>query len=228
VIDALRAELARCGIADVSALVALDLRERVAGEVGAALTACGARRDLRIDATGGTPRRYRILTRDTLLERCPSVAALYRSPALRDLIERVAGETVFDVPYRPEEFIATRLEFAGDTHGWHWDDYAFALVWVLEAPPADAGAQVEFVSGVPWCKTAPNVEGFLRSRDIVRRAVAAGSVYLLRADTTLHRVAPLLRDERRDALCFTYARAADLERDPSHETLEQIYATSAS
>jgi hypothetical protein len=47
---------------------------------------------------------------------------------------------------------------------------------------------------------------------------------LLRTDTTLHRVTPLLRAGRRDALCFSYAAAHELSREVSHETLEAILA----
>ena len=115
---------------------------------------------------------------------------------------------------------------AGDTHGWHWDDYAFALVWVLEAPPAGAGGGLERIAGVPWHKGAVDVDAVLAASEPERHAVSSGSVYLLRADTAMHRVAPLLCDGRRDALCFTYASASDLERSVSHETLEQIFATS--
>jgi hypothetical protein len=140
------------------------------------------------------------------------------------LLSDVAGEAVVPVPYEPEELIATRLESAGDTHGWHWDDYGFALVWVLRAPPPSDGAALEFVTGVPWCKTDPRLEAILAERVPVRAHVAGGTVYLLRTDTTLHRVTPLRRDVRRDALCFSYAAARDVARDVSHETLEAILA----
>ena len=66
----------------------------------------------------------------------------------------------------------------------------------------------------PWTRFWRRGTGAPRSR--------AAAVYFLRADTTMHRVAPLACDGRRDALCFRYARASDLERAVSHETLEQI------
>ena len=209
---------------DVTALIPHDVRERVAAEATAALDAFSVRREIRVGVTGGSPRRYRVVDRDTLARACPSAAAFYPSDRLLGTIRAVAGEAVAPVPYAPEELIATRLERAGDTHGWHWDDYAFALVWVLHAPPRGCGADLEYVPDVPWCKDAPNVDAILTRRRPQRVRIAAGTVYLLRTDTTLHRVTPLLGDAHRDALCFSYAAVRDLSRVVTHETLEAILA----
>jgi hypothetical protein len=222
----LRATFARDGYADVTSAVDAALRERVAAEASAVLDAHGVRRDIRIPATGLSPRRYRVASRDAIAAHCPAAAAAYRSAELAAFVGDVAGEPIVPVPYVPEEFIATRLEFAGDTHGWHWDDYAFALIWIAQAPLSDAGAELERVAGVPWDKAHPRIESVLAERTPKRAHVPAGSVYLLRADTTLHRVAPLLCDARRDALCFSYAPAHDAERAVTHETLDAILGES--
>jgi hypothetical protein len=224
VIAGYRTRFARMGFVDLTAAISADMRARIGGEVTAALDTHAQRRDVRIAVTGESPRRYRIAGRDTLAATCPAAASFYRSVQLLTLLSEVAGEAVVPVPYAPEELIATRLEAAGDTHGWHWDDYGFALVWVLRAPPPGAGGALEFVTGVPWCKAAPRVEAILAERQPVRAHIAAGTIYLLRTDTTLHRVTPLLRDARRDALCFSYAAAHELAREVSHETLEAILA----
>jgi hypothetical protein len=221
-IATLQAAFARDAFVDVSAAVPADWRTQAQAEVTAALDAHGVRRDVRIAATDESPRRYRVAGRDVLATACPGAAAFYRSAYLVSLIGTIAREPVVPVPYVPEELIATRLEAAGDTHGWHWDDYAFALVWVLRAPPPAAGAELEYVAGVPWCKAAPGVDAILAERETVRAPLAAGTVYLLRADTTLHRVTPLRRDALRDALCFSYAAQRDLGRTVSHETLDAI------
>ena len=220
----LRTAFARDGFADVTAAISPAERARVGTEAAAALDAHAVRRDVRIAATGDSPRRYRIVGRDTLTAVAPAAAAFYRSPDLLALLSSIAGEAVVPVPHVPEELIATRLEAAGDPHGWHWDDYGFALVWVLAAPAPADGAALEYVTGVPWCKSAPRVEEILAEREPARAHIAAGTVYLLRADTTLHRVAPLRRAARRDALCFSYAAVRDLSRTVTHETLDAILA----
>ena len=226
-IVALRDAFARAAFADITAAIPADWRTRVDAEVTAALDAYGVRRDVRVAATGASPRRYRVASRDLLAEHAPATASFYRSAYLVSLIEAIAGEPIVPVPYVPEELIATRLECAGDTHGWHWDDYGFALVWVLRAPAPTDGAALEYVAGVPWCKAAPGLDVILAERTPVREHVASGSVYLLRADTTLHRVAPLERSTLRDAVCFSYAAARELSRAVSHETLDAILGAPA-
>lgn len=217
-----RARFAREGFVELTAAIPGDVRARITAEVTSALDAHAVRRDVRIAVTGESPRRYRVVGRDTLAATCPATASFYRSASLLALLSEIAGVAIVPAPYEPEELIATRLEAAGDTHGWHWDDYGFALVWVLRAPPACDGAVLEFVTGVPWCKAAPRVDAILGEREPLRAYVATGTVYLLRADTTLHRVAPLRRDARRDALCFSYAAADERSREVSHETLDAI------
>lgn len=212
---------------DLTGAISADLYRRVSGELRDALDECAVRRDLEIPETGSTPRRYSVATRETIATRCPAAAALYRSAELLSLVSAAAGEPVAPVPYQPEEFIATRLERAGDTHGWHWDDYRYALVWILEAPPVEAGGGLELIPGVPWNKRAPGVATILQSRAVECRAVRTGMLYLLDAATTMHRVAPLERDATRIALCFSYAGTSDLARPVSHETVERIYGRPA-
>ena len=66
------------------------------------------------------------------------------------------------MPFEPEEFVATRMQFAGDTHGRHWDDYAFALVMVLHAPKW--GGAVETIADTVWNKRDPQVDAYVRDR----------------------------------------------------------------
>jgi hypothetical protein len=209
---------------DLSEAIPSDLRARVADEIGAVLRTSAVRRDLAIAQTGYTPRRYRIATRTAIAASCPLTAELYRARELLALISQIAGERLVPVPYEPEEFVATRLERAGDTHGWHWDDYAYALVWVLEAPGPDCGGELELVPDAAWCKDDPRVGEILATQSVERKHLPAGSVYLLRSDTTMHRVAPLRCDTSRSVLCFSYATSLDLKRRVSHETVDAIYA----
>jgi hypothetical protein len=212
---------------DLTEAIPADVRARVAEEITAVLAAAAVRRELAVAQTGMTPRRYSVATRASIAVSCPYTARLYRSPELLASLSQIAGERLVPVPYEPEEFIATRLERAGDTHGWHWDDYAYALVWVLEAPGPDCGGELESIPATDWCKADPRVEEILATRSVERRHLPAGTVYLLRTDTTMHRVAPLRCDAPRSVVCFSYATALDVNRTISHETVEQIYAVGA-
>jgi hypothetical protein len=198
------------------------LVQALADEVGSALDRYGMRRDLRVTVTGGSARRYRIAGREALEAAGSLVARTYTDPEVMRIVEAAAGEPVFPVPYAPEQFLATRLERAGDVHGWHWDDYAYALVFVLRNPPAELGGTLEIVPDVAWVKEDPQVGELVASRARRRFHPRSGSAYLLRAHTNLHRVAPLRAAAQRDVLCFSYASRADLARTVTHETIDAI------
>ena len=223
--SALSAAFAATGYVELTDAFPPALRCRVAEHAARALETGGRRRDLSIGATGGSPRRYRLAGRSAIEEAGDFIPALYRSSELASLITEIAGTAAHCVPYAPEEYIATRFEEPGDTHGWHWDDYAFALIWVTAAPAPHDGGSLEFIPGIPWDKASPRVEEHATTRTVFTRHPATDTVYLLRADTMMHRVTPLRRATRREILCLSYATHADLERAISHETLEQLYAS---
>jgi hypothetical protein len=213
---------AATGYVELTEAFPASLRRTVALHVAAALKAGGRRRDLRVSVTGDSPRRYRLAGRGAIEAAGSTIPELYRSPELPELLSKIVGAPVFRVPYVPEEYLATRLELPGDTHGWHWDDYALALVWVTAAPEESAGGALELIPEVPWNKEDPRIDHHLRTRKIHRRCPPEGAVYLLRADTTLHRVTPLRRAARREMCCLSFALEADLARAITHETLEQL------
>lgn len=218
----LRAHFARRGYAELSRALDPALFGRLRELTEAAFAGFGRRRDFIMPATGNSPRSYTLVPREGLVAQGACIPALYRDATLLALIEDVAGVPVRPVPYVPEEFIAARYERAGDTHGWHWDDYAFALVLVLEAPDESGGGSLEFLRGVPWDKARPDVERHVREGRVERFHPRANTAYLLRTDTTLHRVTPLTRPAHREILCLSYAAPEDFARDITHETLEAL------
>ena len=221
-IAALRRTFAERDVVALDGVFPRALVDELSAAARRALDARGVRRDLRVAATGGNQRRYRIAGRDALAEASPAVGRIYRSPDVIGVVARIAGEPVVPVPYEPEEFIATRLEQSGDVHDWHWDDYSYALVWVLRVPPHEAGGVVELVRNVAWDKADPRVGEHLRTHVVERFHPRAGSAYLLRAHATMHRVAPLCDAGVREVLCFSYAGADDLRRTITHETVEVL------
>jgi hypothetical protein len=56
--------------------------------------------------------------------------------------------------------------------------------------------------------------------------LAPGDLYLMRTDTTMHRVYPL-RAGRRTILNMGFASTADLQREVSHETMDNLWAATA-
>ncbi len=164
------------------------------------------------------------ITRAQIAKYGTVIPSAYRSSAVTDAVSRIAGEPVFACPYEPEQFVITRLERREDTHGWHWDDYSFALVWVAECPPSADGGFVEYVPDTVWDKRRPGVQQILRDRTVHRLDVGARDVYLMRADTTLHRVHPIQRG-RRTIVNMAFATARELCREVSHETMDALWST---
>ena len=150
------------------------------------------------------------------------VEALYRSPAFRQALTRVAGEPVLECPYLPEQYIITHLEQVGDTHGWHWDDYRFGVIFVVNCPPVESGGFVQCVSGTSWDKSDPQVFRKIIENPIRSYELRPGDLYVLRTDTTLHQVHPIM-DGSRTIVNFAYAAESDLEREISHETMKELF-----
>jgi hypothetical protein len=122
------------GFAKVGFTLADSVRENVSAEVLELVEQAGVRRDLRFAETGNTPRRMRNVRQAEIDTLGTAIPQAYTSDTLRRALSLVAGEPLLPCPYRPERYVITRLERSGDTHGWHWDDYAFALVWVHRVP----------------------------------------------------------------------------------------------
>ncbi len=220
---ALAATFLATGYVELTAAFAPEWRHAVAAHTQAALDHHGRRVDVQIKATDDSPRRYRLAGRAAIEATGNTIPALYRNPTLLALLSSVTTQSIHPVPYLPEEYIATRFEEPGDTHGWHWDDYAFALIWVNSAPPPEHGGSLECIPNIPWNKAQPQIHQHLTEHAAQKRHPASDTVYLLRADTTLHRVSPLTQASTREILCLSYTTTPDLERPITHETLEQLY-----
>ncbi|WP_327145264.1 HalD/BesD family halogenase [Nocardia sp. NBC_01327] len=222
-IDSARRELEDRGFSVVSQLVPSLVRRAVAYEAIRLVEHAGVRRDLVLAETGFTPRQMRNVTRAQIAESGSRIPRIYQSEVLLEGLSQLIGEPVHRCPYEPEQFVVTRLEHAGDTHGWHWDDYSFALVWIAECPPAADGGFVECVPGTAWDKQDPGIEKILRERDVHRLEIGAGEVYLMRTKTTMHRVHPLQRG-RRTIVNMAFAAAGELSMPVSHETMDALWS----
>lgn len=221
--DALREQFRAESWVRVGRLLPQSWEHRAREEARALLERCGVRRDVRIAQTGNSPRRLCNVRQSEIAAGAQVLPALYYAEATRRLVSCIAGNDVQLCPFEPERFVLQALSRVGDTHGWHWDDYAYALVHVIEVPPDDAGGAVEYLPGVPWEKSRPRIAEHLAAGSVRVRRPASGEAYLLRSDTTLHRVAPLERDATRVAYAMAYAHADDLARPITHETTEELY-----
>lgn len=212
--------------AEISGFMPRDLHQAALDELESLFSTQSKRRDLTIRQSENTPRKLTILDRDTLNDGSRIIPSIFRARKLYELLELIVGESVHSVPYIPEEFIASRLHKAGDEHGWHWDDYTWALVWIFKMPGEDNGGSVEFVKRVQWNHANPQIEGIVERGPVLKRHPRVGSAYLLKADTALHRVSPLRESGERLIVCYSFASSGDLAHEVSHDSMEALYPDS--
>ncbi|MFD5751738.1 ArpA protein [Streptomyces sp. NPDC127033] len=210
------------GFAKVPFLAPEDTKNAIAGEIETLIAAHGVRREMSFKETGGTPRLMRNVRHQEISEHGSVIPAVYRSTDFREALSRIAGEPVFECPYEPEQYVITELRQSGDTHGWHWDDYSFAVVWVVACPPVEHGGFVQCVPRTHWNKDDPQLHRQFIEQPIHSFALRPGDLYVLRTDTTLHRVYPLTQG-RRLIINMGYASRADLCRTISHETMDNLW-----
>ncbi|GAB3157530.1 hypothetical protein GCM10027290_58730 [Micromonospora sonneratiae] len=217
-VEAARRQYSYLGHAKVSFLAPPSVKEAVAAEVQAVIDAAGVRRDLEIAQTDNSPRRMRNVGQADIFEFSKIIPQVYAAEPLLQAISAVAGESVHPCPWEPEQYIITCLEKDGDTHGWHWDDYTFALVWVVEAPPVSDGGFVQCVPGTSWNKDHPDVNRQLVNRPIYSLELFPGDIYLMKTNTTMHRVYPV-KSGRRKIINMSYASTSDLSLTVDHRTM---------
>ncbi|MFJ2770471.1 ArpA protein [Streptomyces sp. NPDC087300] len=182
----------------------------------------GVRRTISFEETDHSPRLMRNVRHREISEHGSVIPRVYDAAALLDALGKVAGEPVLPCPYEPERYVITELEQSGDTHGWHWDDYSFALVWVVACPPAEHGGFVQCVPRTYWNKKDPQLHRQFLAQPIHSFELLPGDLYLMRTDTTLHRVYPLTGG-RRLIINMGYASQGDLHKQISHETMDGLW-----
>jgi hypothetical protein len=153
----------------------------------------------------------------------PLIDAFYFSRGLREFLAEIVGEELFTCPYAGEHYVISRLGRSGDTHGWHWDDYTYGLILVLEAPHYREGGFVQAVPNTSWDKENPDVYGALISSQVRSYALEPGDAYIVKTNTTMHRVHPIRGEGRRTIVNMTLASADDLTRPMSHETNDALF-----
>ncbi|WP_327358331.1 HalD/BesD family halogenase [Streptomyces sp. NBC_01304] len=199
--QALSDRFARDGYLPLPSLVPAGLLAALATEVGR-LEKLAVRRDFAMASMDHSPRHMTTLGGHVIAQESELIPRLYRDGPLIGWLGRVARLAAVEVADPLERHVINILHERGDTHGAHTDDYPLALVLFTEAPadPADGGL-LEYV---------PHAGGLgaLDTSDARHAAHRPGDAYLLRADTTAHRVTPLRRPGlRRAVLNFAYTTA---------------------
>ncbi|WP_433931763.1 hypothetical protein AB3662_45570 [Sorangium cellulosum] len=211
-------------IVKISELFPSSLFEVLEKEAARLVDNHGVRREFSMEATDGTPRRMTNVAQSLIELHSPVIENLYRDPLLRKAICAIVGRPILDCPYAPERYIITKLHRLGDTHGWHWDDYSIAVVWILRAPPMEAGGILQCVPRTEWNKHHPRIVSQFVKLPIWSFHFTSGDVYIMSSRTVLHRVYPILREGvDRLILNCAYALESDLHGESTHETVEKLW-----
>ncbi|MFJ4867409.1 hypothetical protein [Streptomyces sp. NPDC088757] len=192
-------------------------------EASGIMDAHGVDRKFTFEITDNTPRQMTTVGQPVIKEHGPLIDALYFSPAVKDLLSAAVAEEVHTCPYAGEHYVLSRLGKTGDTHGWHWDDYTYGFILILETPPYQEGGFVQAVPHTAWDKENPDVHGALLKSKVHSYAFEPGDAYLVKTDTTMHRVYPIRGDSRRTIVNMTWANDRDLDRLITHETNDLLF-----
>ena len=213
----------REGYVKLRGLVPADLFDDVSAEVRRLLGAYEKRIDIHLKETGDSPRYMSTISQQVIAAEGELIPAIYESQELLAFLSRLAAQPVMTCPWEEEKYIAIRQHKKGDTHGWHWGDFSFTLIWIIEAPDARFGGQLQCVPHTDWNKRDPRVDEYLINNPIRTYSHDTGDIYLLRSDTTLHRTIPLNADRTRIILNTCWASIADQSKLPTHETMHAMF-----
>ncbi|MTE11389.1 HalD/BesD family halogenase [Nocardia aurantiaca] len=205
-----RNRLAETGIARLGFLLPHQVKRILAAE---ALTLLDHHRqwgDL-LPENEGVGRRQVDLTEQEVSAHAECIPQLYHCESLRHSLSVVAAEPVLSCP-DAEKYRVSRLHHDDSLSQWHWDHYAFALVLVVECPPLEDGGFVQTVAHTRRDWDHADVYRTLTRNPIHSWELQPGDLYLMRTDTTLHRVHPFAHG-RRTIVAMTFASGADSERE---------------
>ena len=210
------------GYVKIRNLVPPDIKELVTGEVHQLLQ--HARRiDIQLKETGNTPRKMSTVGQRHIEENGEIISKVYHSQAMMSFLSRLAYEPVVPCPWEDEKYVIIRQERKGDTHGWHWGDFSFTVIWIIEAPDLSYGGMLQCIPHTNWDKSNPRVHEYLINNPIHTYPHATGDIYFLRSDTTLHRTVPLVEDRTRIILNTCWGSETDSKKKKSHETMEAMF-----
>ena len=199
----------RKGMVVLRDIVPAELFQAVKAEALGLLDKFKERIDLRLKTTDNTPRKMTIVSHTHMLEHADVIRRLYESPHLKNVLQKIAQAEMIEHISADEGLFLARQEYAGDTHGWHWGDYSYALIWILETPPIEVGGMLQCVPHTYWNKESPKINQYLCENPIDTYGFTTGDIYFLKTDTTLHRTIPLEEDATRIILNLTWGGAVD-------------------
>ncbi len=197
----------RCGYVPLPGLLPEATVDVLRDEIASVLPFSN-RKDFVMECMDNTPRHMTTVSGVAIAERSPAIVDLYNDTRLIAGISSVVGRSLETAGDPVERHVLNMLHEAGDTHGFHTDDYPVALVLFIESPDCPDGCgRLEFCP-------AEN------AHDAQTRTHAVGDAYVLRSDRLKHRVQPIHSGCRRTVLNFAYSVEGEtVQHSPSASLL---------
>lgn len=164
------------------------------------LLAFRRRRDFLMECMDNSPRKMNVVNGHIIEQNSRIIPALYNDPAVLAFLSSVIGEEVLPLTDDIDRYVINQLQMTSDTFGAHYDDYPISFVIILESPGIEGGGYSEMV---PRAHSLSQLD-----ENPIRLPLKAGDAYILKTDTTAHRVAPLTQDTLRTAINFAYTTAS--------------------
>ncbi|MDP4300831.1 HalD/BesD family halogenase [Leptothrix discophora] len=222
--EKLKYSLKERGFAHLPGLIEKELLQALREECHRLLGSHGIERDFLMKQTANTPRRMVNVRQQDISTNGKIIPALYKSEAMKHLFEEIAGCQFMPCPYKPEEFIINALFKSGNTHGWHWDDYKYGIVFAVEVPEKENGGYVQVVPNSRWNRQRPSVEDVLFDSVIHSFRLEPGDAYIIRTDTSMHRVSEINDGAKRVVVNMVWAAADEVDRVVDHSTMEELFS----
>ena len=198
---------------------------KVHQEVHHLLNQNAVRRDVQVASTGNTYRKMYNVNQPEIKSEAKLIPLLYESPALKKFLGNIARDELASC-WEEEQYLITKLSHAGDTHGWHWGDFPYTLIWIIEAPSDPSiGGVLQCIPHTDWDKKDPYIWNYILSNPINSYHHLKGDVYFLKSDTTLHHVIPIQQETTRIILNTCWASAHDRREHVEHESIDAIWGT---
>ena len=210
-------------IVDVTHFFAQDFIENLIQETVSVYEQKLQRKDFLMEQTDNTPRNMFAVSERAIDACATMIPKFYYEEEVLHFFSTLAQEPVIPLPWTGERYVINGLSRSNDTHGWHWDDYAYALVFIAKAPKLGNGGEVECIADTFWNREKPNIEQILQQNQKQVHHFESGSFYLMKSDTSLHRVAPITAGEIRIAIAISFCNKADLSKDLDHQTVYELY-----
>jgi len=153
-----------------------------------------------------------IVSHSNMVKDSQVIKEVYESKVLKDFLQRIARQEMQEYISDDEGLFIANQQYPGDTHGWHWGDYSYALIWILETPLISNGGMLQCVPHTSWDKRNPRINQYLCENKIDTYGFKSGDVYFLKTDTTLHRTVELKEAATRVILNMTWGTDADCKR----------------